>query len=277
MKKIGLLGLFVICPVFGQVSSATFLQDDTVRIAPRQHMPITGKAERNDGTVTSTNWSGYAVTGTSFTAAQASWIVPSVVCGGDVGNPTLYAAFWVGLDGYSQNSNTVEQTGTDSDCDGITARYYAWFEFYPLPSFQILSMQVHAGDFMSASVTFNRLQFTVTITDQTSGQTFTRTSFVLGAQRSSAEWIAEAPCCTTNGGILPMSNFGTVLFGLDSTGVAGTNSAASASASGVIGAFPAANVFEINKIGSTTSPQVVNCSALSPDGTSFSCTYGSGS
>jgi hypothetical protein len=34
-----------------------------------------------------------------------------------------------------------------------------------------------------------------------------------GAARSSAEVIAEAPCCTSNGGILPLTNFGTASFG----------------------------------------------------------------
>lgn len=33
-----------------------------------------------------------------------------------------------------------------------------------------------------------------------------------GAARSSAEAIAEAPCCTAGGGILPLTNFGTVSF-----------------------------------------------------------------
>ena len=33
-----------------------------------------------------------------------------------------------------------------------------------------------------------------------------------GAANSSAEVIAEAPCCTQGGGILPLANFGTVNF-----------------------------------------------------------------
>ena len=31
-----------------------------------------------------------------------------------------------------------------------------------------------------------------------------------GAARSSAEVIVEAPCCTGSGGILPLTDFGTV-------------------------------------------------------------------
>src|SRR5579884_4318905 len=73
---------------------------------------------------TSTNWSGYAVTGNRFTSVSASWTEPAVTCSG-----TAYSSFWVGLDG--DTSNTVEQTGTDADCSGSTPQYYAWYEMYP--------------------------------------------------------------------------------------------------------------------------------------------------
>src|SRR4051794_32080572 len=62
---------------------------------------------------TSSNWSGYAVTGGTYTSVSASWTEPSVSCSG-----TAYSSFWVGLDG--DTSSTVEQTGTDADCSGST-------------------------------------------------------------------------------------------------------------------------------------------------------------
>ena len=83
---------------------------DEVRIAPHQFGPIKDRVEHLDGTAESSNWSGYAVLGSSFTSAQASWTVPAAVCPTGPGQNVLYAAFWVGLDGYS--SSTVEQTGT---------------------------------------------------------------------------------------------------------------------------------------------------------------------
>ena len=44
-----------------------------------------------------------------------------------------YAAFWVGLDGYT--SKSVEQLGTDSDCTNVNSpSYYAWYEMYPAAS-----------------------------------------------------------------------------------------------------------------------------------------------
>ena len=73
----------------------------------------------------STNWSGYAVTGGTFTDVKGSWVVPTVTSSGT----NSYSSTWVGIDGFS--SSTVEQTGTDSDFVNGHAQYYAWYEMYP--------------------------------------------------------------------------------------------------------------------------------------------------
>jgi hypothetical protein len=227
--------------------------------------------DHGNGTSTSANWSGYAVLGSSFTWAKGSWVVPTASCAGV--NRAQYSSFWVGLDGYS--SNTVEQTGTDTDCNGSTPSYYAWYEFYPRASVPISSLPISPGDVMSALVYYNATsnRFVIQITDVTTGRTYTNSSAVSGAVRSSAEWIAEAPCCTLFGGILPMADFGTVAFGKDSTGVSATNWAKDNSTTGNIAAYPSVNVIEINKRTSNSSPQTSDCSTLSTDGTSFTCTW----
>ena len=152
---------------------------------------------------TSTNWSGYAVTGSRFTSVSSSWTEPSVSCSG-----TAYSSFWVGLDG--DTSGTVEQTGTDADCSGSTPQYYAWYEMYPkFPT--NLRGTVRPGDHLSASVTTNGSgSFTLTITDSTQGWTNTTTARLKSAKLASAEVIAEAP--SSSGGVLPLANFGTVGF-----------------------------------------------------------------
>jgi Peptidase A4 family len=150
----------------------------------------------------STNWSGYAATGGSgaFTSVSASWTEPTGSCtSGD-----QYSAFWVGLDGYS--SSTVEQTGSEFDCDGSTPEYYAWYEMYPGPS-EDYSNTVRPGDSFTASVTYSAKEFTLTISDTTQGWTQTKTLSNSRATRSSAEVIVEAPCCTFSGGILPLADF----------------------------------------------------------------------
>jgi Peptidase A4 family len=154
----------------------------------------------------STNWSGYAATTGTYTSVSASWTQPAGTCSrGD-----QYAAFWVGLDGY--NSNSVEQTGSEVDCVGRTAQYYAWYEMYPSASVTYPNT-VRAGDHFTASVTYiGSNQYTLKISDTTQNWTQSTTQSLSGAPRSSAEVIAEAPCCTASGGILPLTDFGTMSF-----------------------------------------------------------------
>jgi Peptidase A4 family len=170
--------------------------------------PSAGGGRRYSTVVTSSNWSGYAAISstTQFTSVSASWVQPA----GNCSSGNQYAAFWVGLDGYS--SSTVEQTGSEVDCVGRTPRYYGWYEMYPGASSDY-SNTVKAGDHFTASVTYTGSnQFVLVLSDTTRGWTQTQTQTLAGAARSSAEVIAEAPCCTARGGILPLTNFGTVNF-----------------------------------------------------------------
>ena len=152
----------------------------------------------------SINWSGYAVTTGTYTSVSASWTQPAGTCGrGD-----QYATFWVGLDGYS--SSSVEQTGSEVDCVGRTAEYYAWYEVYPGP-LENYANTVRASDRFNATVTYEgNNEFSLYIADTTQGWSHTSTASLAGAARSSAEVIVEAPCCTANGGILPLADFGTL-------------------------------------------------------------------
>jgi hypothetical protein len=153
---------------------------------------------------TSSNWSGYAATGGPFTSSSANWTQPTATCGATA----TYSSFWVGIDG--DGSGTVEQTGTSADCSGGVAKYYAWYEMYPkFPT--NLSLAIRPGDSMSASVTTNgNGSFTLTITNNTTHQSFTTTQRSKRASLFSAEAIAEAP--SSSGGVLPLTNFGTVNF-----------------------------------------------------------------
>jgi hypothetical protein len=221
------------------------------------------------GPSTSTNWSGYAVTGAagSVSDVKASWVVPAIQ--GTCPSTNQYASFWVGIDGYS--SNTVEQIGTDSDCQGGRAVYYAWYEFYPKASFTISSITITTGDKISAEVKYAGGKFTATITDTTTRKTFSTSAKVNNAKRSSAEWIAEAPY---SGGILPLANFGTVYFGSDSTGVTSTCYATVNGVTGPIGSF-GSSVQEITMVSqsSSTTIKAQPSSSLSSDKTSFTITW----
>jgi hypothetical protein len=169
-----------------------------------------------DTTVESTNWSGYAATGSdgAFSSVSATWTQPTATCTSSSGRrgrggSDSYAAFWVGLDGYS--SDSVEQTGTDSDCDGTTPDYYGWYEMYPADPVYYTNT-VKPGDTISASVTFSGTEtYTLVLTDETQGWTQTQTINETGLDRSSAEVITEAP--SSDSGVLPLADFGTVNYG----------------------------------------------------------------
>jgi hypothetical protein len=159
-------------------------------------------------TVDSTNWSGYAVKGAkgAYKSVMATWTEPKATC---TSSQNLYSSFWVGLDGYS--SSSVEQTGTDSDCNGNTPSYYGWYEMYP--AFPVnFSNPVAPGDRFSASVTFSGTDtYTLVLTDTTADWTKTIVKNQSGLDRSSAEVITEAP--SSNSGVLPLADFGKVKYG----------------------------------------------------------------
>ncbi|MHB8605393.1 MAG: G1 family glutamic endopeptidase [Thermoplasmatota archaeon] len=181
-----------------------------VAAAPVNHGPLAPGEKMG----TSTNWAGYAIetnlarpASGAVTDVQGNWIVPAVTCAG--GGTDAYSAAWLGIDGYA--SNSVEQTGTESDClsGGATPYYAAWYEMYPKPSFRI-SMAISPGDKMFADVHYNgNGKFHLTLTDTTTGATFSTTQASSKAKRSSAEWIEEAP---SSGGVLPLANFGNDTF-----------------------------------------------------------------
>ena len=157
--------------------------------------------------VTSQNWAGYAAAGNAgtFTSVSASWSQPAVTCTAT----DTFSSFWVGLDG--DGTNSVEQTGSEADCNGGNAAYSGWFEMFPAaPVFY--NNPVQPGDAMSASVVANGGgAFTLTLTDSTQGWTQATNQTSNTAQLGSAEVIAEAPS-SGNGNVLPLSNFGTVNF-----------------------------------------------------------------
>lgn len=166
--------------------------------------PIAGHVH-NGVNSTSSNWSGYATTGTTYSSVAGSWVEPTASCSS---GQTAYSSFWVGIDG--DTTNSVEQTGTDADCSSGTPTYYAWYEMYPKYPVN-LSYTVRPGDSLTASVTYTSSgSFTLAIKDSTQGWSYSTKQKSSRAQRGSAEWIAEAP--SSSSGVLPLANFGTVNF-----------------------------------------------------------------
>lgn len=277
--------------------------------APHQHRPISIRHVHEDQTgVDSYNWSGYAVTGPngSVTYAAGSWIVPASTCA--TGSSPEYASFWVGIDGWS--SNSVEQIGTDSDCSNGTPSYYAWFEFYPQPSYYACNARtltaktcplafLEPGDVISATVTYNNGSFTATITDERNGVPYATysTTQTVSAARSSAEWIAEAPATEVVVNrreeleILPLADFAVIPFGpypaieeagTDST-IQGTEISTPltcyATVSGITGpigstSFPSStNLWTSTMVAESSGAAMATPSSLTQDGSSFSIVW----
>jgi hypothetical protein len=172
-----------------------------------QHSPIQRTSSQHNISgltqVQSTNWSGYADTGSSFSKVTGSWTEPSATCSS---RTTSLAAFWVGIDGYS--SSSVEQDGTLIECYHGAAYQYTWWEMYPANAIQTVGQSLAAGDSITASVVRSGTSYTLAVTDSTHpANSFSTTQTCSGCANSSAEWIAEAP--SGSRGVYPLAQFST--------------------------------------------------------------------
>jgi hypothetical protein len=243
-----------------------------------------GAASASAATAISSNWSGYAVTGTTFKTVSGTWVEPTASC--TTASTTTASAFWVGLGGDSNTSNALEQTGTEADClANGTVRYTAWYELVPKASVKV-ALKVSAGDKVTGSVSVSGTSVTLKLTNLTTHKSFTKTLAMSAPDVSSAEWIAEAPSTVTPGGtsVLPLTDFGTVKFSnataVSTSGHTGTISDSAWTASGIelesrTGGGPGGNPFRPYAAydGGTTAaiPTV-----LSSSGSAFSVRFRSG-
>ena len=222
-----------------------------------RHVGIRSPGLKGLSDVTSTNWSGYADTGSSFSDVSASWTEPGASCSS---RTTSLAAFWVGIDGYS--SDSVEQDGTMIECYDRTAYQYTWWEMYPTNDVQVVGQSAAAGDAITASVVRSGTSYKLTVTDAThTANSFstTQTCSASSCVDSSAEWIAEAP--TGSSGVEPLSNFG--------TWTASSAAVTEGSTAGSISSFTDDEITMIDSSGATKALP----SALNGAGTGFSVAW----
>jgi hypothetical protein len=264
-------------PALAQTSNTTSSLTPDGRI-PRQHPPrkvLPGTPAPwydavNHVTVSYNEaWAGYAVTGSSFTHVSGSWTVTAVDCSV---TPTTYSSEWVGIDGWT--SDTVEQVGTDADCSGKTPSYYVWYEFYPKNTVVISSVSIAPGDNFLASVVYDGSnEYTVTITNTTTNQSFSKKVEFTGTAKAKPEWNSAEWIMEMDG--KKLADFGTDPFGQYYTGVAdGNNTATDSSFSGVISGFGSTVQESITtKTGSSSSTETSVPSVLASDGSGFTVTW----
>ena len=218
----------------------------------------------------STNWSGYAATGSNFSAVTGGWTTPSVTC---TGSQSTYSSEWIGIDG--DTSSTVEQDGTEADCISGTPSYDAWYELYGDNSenggseieLSTASYPVVPGDGMTASVSETGNVWTFVLADTSTHHhdwTFTSAGIMFSAARSSAEWIVERPeLCGGSCSLTSLADFGT-------TGISEASATTSQLAGAPIDSFPSVDIEMVNTADTYVLAQP---SGLGSGGNSFTDTW----
>lgn len=156
------------------------------------------------GQSTSSNWSGYAARGGTFTSVSGTWTVPEIALDAPFGAD----AAWVGIGGL--RTRDLIQAGTQQLVSGSgTVVYQAWVEKLPEVS-RPVPLTVLPGHTVTVSIDFQgEDMWLITLTNNTTGQSLVRTE-TYSSTHSSAEWIQEAPFSRRR--VLPLSEFGSITF-----------------------------------------------------------------
>ena len=213
----------------------------------------TGTAPTQPGTPasvtsSSSNWSGYAANGGSFTSVTATWTVPTVSATSSGADAT-----WVGIGGLT--SNDLIQAGTQAMVDGSgTVEYSSWIEMLPQSSRNV-PLSVSAGDSVTVTITQQSgNDWLIAMKNNTTTGTYSVT-VQYSSSNSSAEWVQEAP--SVGRGLVSLDQFGTVNF----TGVSAVRDGKTMSAS----ALGAKAITMINGRGQA----IAQPSTIGSDGSSF--------
>jgi hypothetical protein len=209
----------------------------------------------------SQDWAGYAVL-SDLTNPQpviesisGSWVVPVV----QASEKDTFSAAWIGIGG--QVDDTLIQTGTDQDCVSGQVTYSAWYELLPQYALVIETINVTAGDKITASISLVNSatdEWLIEINDVTSGQSFSKSVFY-PSSRLSAECIVERP--SVNNSVSTLANFGSVTF-TDIRISINSNS-------GTVTDFPFSRVLMYNR----QNAELASLSPLSSGGSSFTVNY----
>jgi len=198
---------------------ATEIEPKLIRMPNRFH----GALKVENGPAGSSNWSGYALVGTSspFDFISGNWNVPATF-GSQLGK-TIYSALWIGLDGAGSANVVQDGTGQDvlsfvSDATTwIIRSYYGWKEICcQEPEVRLSNFPVSPGDEINSYVWMADSSGNISaygnmayfwFEDVTTGQyAYLSTPFTSGTfSGNSAEWIMERP--TVNNSLTDIANY----------------------------------------------------------------------
>lgn len=137
----------------------------------------------------SANWSGYAVLGSGFDAAEGTFNVPDLAA--SAGETDTVE--WVGIDGVSDQD--LIQAGVHEQYDPSVGEVevWPWFEILPDPEEQITAMTVAPGDNVTVQIAkIGGTNWGIEVKDNTTGQSYATDQTYSGPE-TSAEWVVEAP------------------------------------------------------------------------------------
>jgi hypothetical protein len=192
----------------------------------------------------SSNWSGYNQGSLEqegnpmFHSVSATWRVPKAKQ--HKAGEAEYSSTWIGIGGGCVDANcqitdsTLIQAGTEQDVDASgAASYSAWYEFIPEPATPIPSLTIHAGDRMYVSIaetSSGSEMWDFTVSDVTTGETFTLNAQPYTSSYLTVEWIEETPVVIDDNGnvtIGPLPKLSRAHFNLAMWNGAGANLQAS--------------------------------------------------
>jgi hypothetical protein len=173
------------------------------------------------GTVSSLNWSGYAVIpGSGITAVSSAFTVPTAGL-----DPPGFASTWAGIGGY--NTSDLIQAGVEEDSlpgnPLLGNQYQAWYELLPASETPISNCAgdsgctVTPGDHVTVNISnVSGNTWSISLTD--AGKWSWSKNVTYSSSESSAEWILEAPTLVAQ---TVLANVGTAHFGPTSTYTSG--------------------------------------------------------
>jgi hypothetical protein len=159
----------------------------------------------------SSNYAGYTAQyegNGNFSNIVGTWTMPTIHCSA---NETSEAAFWVGLTGRAQQP-TIAQIATIGTCQKGQANYEADWELYPALA-QTITNPIQSGDQISATVSYQKGRFHLTMHDSQQGWSFSTSQGGTATNATVAECITEAPTIVigdTQRTITNLANFGQV-------------------------------------------------------------------
>ena len=176
------------------------------------------------------NWAGYAAVSNRtnpqpvVSAVYGSWLVQNTT------NATYsLASQWVGIGGLGKafHDNSLIQIGTEYLPSNNIWNYVGWYELLPELPVQIPRnmLTISANDIIFASIVKTNLTkdnntWKITLNDITTGQDFSKIVNYNSSQLS-ADWIEESGVVGKH--LVSLSNFKIAYFGVNYTGVNGTD------------------------------------------------------